>query len=161
MKNKICNNAFCYQSKLNYPVYISNQKFKNLMDLLIISDETKSYHVCTKDFNKFMFNKTKNKKKKYFCKSCLQCFSSESVLVEHKRICLKINCRQTIKLKSGLTELKNYSGQITGLFQIYPNFECILKISIKNINITFLVVLLTSLFVLIIILVNQLLYCCL
>ena len=61
MKNKICNNALCYQSKLNYPVYISNQKFKNLMDLLIISDETKSYHVYTKDFNKFMFNKTKRK----------------------------------------------------------------------------------------------------
>ena len=78
-----------------------------------------------------MLNKTKNKKKIYFCKSCLQCFSSESVLVEHKKICLKINGRQTIKLKSGLAEFKNYSGQITGLFQVYPDFECILK-SVKK-----------------------------
>ena len=69
-----------------------------------------------------MLNKTKNKKKIYFCKSCLQCFSSESVLVEHKKICLKIN---------GLAEFKNYSGQITGLFQVYPDFECILK-SVKK-----------------------------
>ena len=72
-----------------------------------------------------MLNKTKNKKKIYFCKSCLQCFSSESVLVEHKKICLKINGRQTIKLKSGLAEFKNYSGSIPSLSWFWVYFkEC-------------------------------------
>ena len=32
-----------------------------------------------------MFNKTKNKTRKYFCKYCLQCFSSEKILIEHKK----------------------------------------------------------------------------
>ena len=32
-----------------------------------------------KDFERFMFHKTKNKNKKWFCRRCLQCFSGESV----------------------------------------------------------------------------------
>ena len=49
------------------------------MDLLLISDKFKSYYVYIKDFDRFMFNKTKYKGKKYFCKNCLQCFSSENI----------------------------------------------------------------------------------
>ena len=41
---------------------------------------------------------TKQKIKiKYFCKSCLQCFSSKNVLAEHKKVCLKTNGKQTVK----------------------------------------------------------------
>ena len=39
--------------------------------------------------------------KKYFCKCCLQCFSGEKVLIEHKENCLIINGKQSVKLKSG------------------------------------------------------------
>ena len=54
------------------------------MDLLLLIDDDKSHCVYTKDFDRFMFHKTKNKNKKWFCRSCLQCFSSESVLIKHK-----------------------------------------------------------------------------
>ena len=108
-----------------------------------------------KDFNKFMFDKTKNKNKKDFWKYCFQCFSSERVLVEHNKICSKINGKQTVKLKSGFTEFKNYSSQIPAPFKIYADFECVLKVlkaikvfTQKNIKIIFLAVFLTSLFVL-------------
>ena len=37
-----------------------------------------------------MFNNTRNKNKKYFCKSCLQCFSRENVLKEHEKDCFLI-----------------------------------------------------------------------
>ena len=97
------------------------------MDLLIISDKIKSRYVYIKYFNKYMFNKTKSKNKKYFCKYCLQCFNSERILVEHKEICLKINGKQTVKLKSGFIEFKNYSRQIPAPFKISADFECILK----------------------------------
>ena len=60
-----------------------------------------------KDFNKFIFHKTKNKNKKYFCKSCLQCFSSKNVLTEHKEICLSINGAQSVRLEIGAIKLKN------------------------------------------------------
>ena len=67
------------------------------MNLLLINDENKSHYVYIKDFNKFMFNKTNQKTKKYFCRYCLQCFSSKRVLVEHKETSLKINGKETVK----------------------------------------------------------------
>ena len=36
------------------------------MDLLLIIDKNKSHFVYIKDFDRFMFHKTKNKNKKYF-----------------------------------------------------------------------------------------------
>ena len=69
------------------------------MDLLIITDENRSHYVYIKDFNRFMCNKTKCKTKKHFCKYCLHCFSREKVLVEHKKTCLKLNGKQTEKLR--------------------------------------------------------------
>ena len=41
------------------------------MNLLLVIDENKTNYVYIKDFNRFMFHKTNNKDKKYFCKSCL------------------------------------------------------------------------------------------
>ena len=73
---------FFYENKLAFPIYMSDQKFENSMDLLLIIDENKSHYVYIKDFDRFMFQKTKNKNKKYFCRSCLQCFSSKNVLTE-------------------------------------------------------------------------------
>ena len=96
------------------------------MDLLLISDENKSHYVYIKDFNRFMCNKTKNKNKKYFCKCCLQCFSSEKILIEQEK-CLIINDKQSINLKSGSISFKNYFKQLPVPFKIYADFECILK----------------------------------
>ena len=161
-KNNICINVFCYENRMTFPIYISNQKFENSMDLLLTIDENKSHYVYIKDFDRFMFHKTKNKNKKYFCKSCLQCFSSKNVLTEHKEVCLSINGAQSVRLEKGTTKFKNYFKQIPVPFKIYADFECNLK-SVetyegsysKNIKITFLVVLLTSLFVLMMNLLSQ------
>ena len=93
-QNSICINVFCYENNLTYPVYLSDQKFHNSMDLLLITNENKSRYVYIKDFNRFMCNKTKNKNKKYFWKCCLHCYSSETFLIEHKENCLIINGKQ-------------------------------------------------------------------
>ena len=37
-QNNICINVFCYENGLNYPLYVSDQKFHNSMDLLLISE---------------------------------------------------------------------------------------------------------------------------
>ena len=73
-----------------------------------------------------MGNKTKNKNKKYFCKCCLHCFSSEKDLIEDKEKCLIINGKQNVKLKSGSTNFKNYLKQLLS-FKIYADFELIFK----------------------------------
>ena len=61
------------------------------MDLLLLNDCDKSHYVYIKDFDRLMFHKTENKNKKWFCKSCLQCFSSENVWTKHKKDSLSIN----------------------------------------------------------------------
>ena len=58
-RNNICINVFCYENNLSYPAYVSDQKFYNSMDLLLIRDESKYHYVYIKDFNRFMCNKTK------------------------------------------------------------------------------------------------------
>ena len=80
-----------------------------------------------KDFERFMFHKTRNKNKKWFCRSCLHCFSSESVLVKHKENSLSINGKQSVKLGKGIIEFENYFKQIPVSFKIYDDFECNLR----------------------------------
>ena len=74
-----------------------------------------------------MFNKNKCKNKKWFCKACLQCFSSEKMLEDHGKDCLLITGAQNVKLEKGFIEFKNYSRQIHVPFKIYADFERLLK----------------------------------
>ena len=127
VQNEFCINVFCYENEVVYPVYLSDQKFSDSMVLLLISDKFKSHYVYLKDIDRCMFNKTKYKGKKYFCKNCLQCLSSENILTEHKEDCLLINGKQSVKLESGFISFKNYSKQIPVPFKIYADFECILE----------------------------------
>ena len=64
VKSNICINMFGYESGLVFPVYVSDQKFEDSIDLLLLIDDDKSHYVCIKDFDRFMFHKTKNKNKK-------------------------------------------------------------------------------------------------
>ena len=84
-----------------------------------------NYIMCTLKIDKFMFQKTKNKNKKWFCKSCLQCVSNKNVLTKHKEDCLSINGKQLGKLEEGTIEFENYFKHIPVPFKIYVDFECI------------------------------------
>ena len=88
VKNNFCINVFGYENGLVFPIFVSDKKFENSIDLLLLIDDDKS-HVYIKDFDRFMFPKTKNRDKKHFCKSCLQCFSSKNVLAKHKEDCFE------------------------------------------------------------------------
>ena len=83
-KNNIWINVFCYEGNLTYPVYVSDQKFENCMDLLLTK-------IISKILTDLCVIKQKIKIKKYFCKCCLQFFSSEKILIKNKENCLIIN----------------------------------------------------------------------
>ena len=91
---------------------------------MLLIDDDKSHYVYIKDFNTFIFHKTKNKNKKWFCKSCLQCFSSENVLIKHKEDCLSINVQQSINLEKGKLNLK----VILNSYQFHLKFMLILSV---------------------------------
>ena len=125
--NKININVFCYENKVIFSVYLSDQSYGDSMDLLLVSNGFINHYVHIKDFNRLMFSKTKNENKKWFCQSFLQCFGSENIILEHGRDCLLINGGQNVKLEKGFLEFKNYNKQIPAPFTIYADFECLLK----------------------------------
>ena len=97
-QNNICINLFGYEEKQKFPIYISKEKYQDHMELLLITKGKNKHYVLIKDFNKFMFNQTKHEHRKYFCMYCLQCFSREDVLTEHKNNCISINGKQAINM---------------------------------------------------------------
>ena len=55
---------FGYENELVFPIYVSDQKFKDSVDLLLLIDTDKSHYMYIKKFDRFMFHKRKNKNKK-------------------------------------------------------------------------------------------------
>ena len=58
-RKTICINLFGYENKLVFPIYVLDQKSEDSMDLLLLIDDDKSHYVYIKDFDRFMFHKTK------------------------------------------------------------------------------------------------------
>ena len=58
-----------------------------------------------------MHNQSKHEHKKHFCMYCMQCFSSEQVLNNHKDNCIMINGKQAIKMpekNDNILKFKNH-----------------------------------------------------
>ena len=127
-QNEININVFGYENKQPYPIYISKEKYKDHMELLLISKDENKHYVLIKDFNKFMRHQTKHNEKKHFCMHCLQCFSSERVLNNHRDICIQINGAQAVKMPSknnNTLKYNNHQKQQAVPFVIYADFEAI------------------------------------
>ena len=45
VKNNICINVFGYENGLVFPIYVSDQKFEDSMDLLLLIDDDQSHYV--------------------------------------------------------------------------------------------------------------------
>ena len=48
-KENICSNVFCYEDRLVFLKYISDQKFENSIDLLLVTDGDKAHYLYIKD----------------------------------------------------------------------------------------------------------------
>ena len=127
-QNDININVFGYENKQPYPIYISKEKYKDHMELLLITENKNKHYVLIKDFNRFMFNQTKYEHRKHFCMHCLQCFSSERVLNNHKDNCIQVNGVQAVKMpdkNNNILKFNNFHKQQPVPFVIYADFEAI------------------------------------
>lgn len=76
-----------------------------------------------KDFNRSLFNKTKNKGKKHLC---MHCFSFEKILYKQKSNCMAINGEQAIRMPQtfkNTLQFQNHQRQMSVPFVIYADFE--------------------------------------
>ena len=127
-QNEININVFGYENKQPYPIFVSKEKYEDCINILLITEEKNKHYILIKDFNNFMYNKTKHKERKHFCMHCLQCFSSERVLSDHKDNCITVNGMQAVKMpdkNNNILKYNNFHKQQPVPFVIYADFEAI------------------------------------
>ena len=110
-----------------YPLYVSKKSYTQVLNLLIITQDDKLHYVFIKDFNRLMYSNRKRKYKKYYCMHCLQDFTTEELLDQHKKQCLLINGSQEVNYESRIIKFKNYEKQVPIIFKIYADTECFLE----------------------------------
>ena len=126
-QNEININVFGYENK-PYPIYVSKEKYEKHMELLLITEDQNKHYVLIKDFNRFMRHQTKHNERKHFCMHCLQCFSSERVLNNHRDNCIQVNGTQAVKMpnkENNILKCNNFHKQQPMPFVIYADFEAI------------------------------------
>ena len=128
-QNNINVNVFGWKNKTPFLIYMSKERYNDVLNLLLFISAEKNHYVLIYDFNRFMYNQTNDKKKKHFCMYCLQCFSSDNILDKHKKNCITVNGKQAINMpnKGEKVQLKNYHKQLEVLFVIYADFEAIIE----------------------------------
>ena len=115
-------NVFGYENKI-YPLNISKRSYRLTLNLLLITKKDKFHYVFIKDFSRLMLSRTKHKGEKHYCMSCLQSFTTEEILSNHKKQCLLINGCQAVNYESGI-KFANYNKQMSIFFKIYADTEC-------------------------------------
>ena len=115
-------NVFRYDDRI-FPLYLSKKSNEQVLTVLLITNEGKSHYIFIKDFNRLMYSKTKHTNKKHFCMSCLQNFSTEEILNNHKERSLLINGVQVAIYEKGVIKFKNYEKQLPIPFKIYADSE--------------------------------------
>ena len=121
-------NVFCYENMI-FALYISKKSNTQGLSVLLITSEEKSHYVFIKDFDRLMYSKakTKDSHKKYFRMACLQNFTSEEVLSNHKKQCLLINGCQAVNYEPRTIKFTNYEKEVPIPFKIYADTKCFLK----------------------------------
>ena len=110
-------NVFGYENKV-YPLYVSKKSHTKVRHLLLTTKNDKSHYVFIKGFNRIMFSTTKHKDQKHFCMHCLQNFTTEEVLSNHKKQHLLINGCQAVNYESGTIKFLSHNKQIPTTFKI-------------------------------------------
>ena len=113
--------------KVKFILYTFQKNLIIKLIKLLITEKGKLHYTFIIDFNRLMFSRTKHKDKKHYCMSCLQSFTAEEILSNHKKQCLLINGCQAVNYESGIIKFTNYNKQIPILFKIYADIECFLK----------------------------------
>ena len=90
-KNCISIRVFGYENNKNIHSICQICCEEKHIDLLLIEEEDKRHYVLINIFNTFMYDYSLHYGKKYFCRYCLQAFSTARILKDHINGCFKIN----------------------------------------------------------------------
>ena len=72
-------NIYGHSNSDIYPINSTYSTAAKHIDLLVTSNSETNHYVWIKNFNRLCYNVNKHARKKYFCKHCIQHFTSESI----------------------------------------------------------------------------------
>ena len=87
MQNKMCINVFCYDNKWTHPVHLSNQKFNDNMDLLLISNGFKThYSLVSTILTDLFLIRLKIEIRNIFVSVVYSVSVAKKILIQHKKV---------------------------------------------------------------------------
>ena len=121
-------NVFGYDKSGVHILRINKANPQNAIDLLLITDgKEKQYYCWIKNFARLLRSQvTKHEHKAYFCKRCLNHFTTPEKLNEHIEICQgKSACKIEVPKPSETISFKNFKKSMRVPFVIYADFEAV------------------------------------
>ena len=100
---------------------------RNAIDFLLITNEEKQHYCWIKNFSKLLRSQvTKHHGTIYFCKRCLNHFSTPEKLNEHIEVCKENSaCKIEVPKRGETISFKNFKKSMRVPFVIYADFEAV------------------------------------
>jgi len=81
-------NVFGHEERFFYPLQISKHERKDVVDLLLISNDSTNHYCLVNNLSRLLLSQvSNNQKSRLFCRRCLNNFRSKEALDKHKRYC--------------------------------------------------------------------------
>ena len=121
-------NLYSHLNSDIYPIRTTKSTAAKHIDLLVTSNSETNHYVWIRDFNKLCYNITKCKTKKFFCKHCIQHFTSQDRLEQHLLDCVVLTECQAIEMppEGEVSKFKSFRETVKIPFVIYADLESIL-----------------------------------
>ena len=121
-------NVFGYEESI-YPLRVSKCKDREVVNLLLISDDEKRHYCLIKSMSRLLSSQTsKRNGVQYYCMRCLNPFHSQESLDKHLEYC---SAHEAVKMETpevGATlKFKNYNRSMRVPFIVYADFESFIK----------------------------------
>ena len=121
-------NVFGYEESI-YPLRVSKCNDREVVNLLLISDDEKRHYCLIKSMSRLLSTQTsKRNGAQYYCMRCLNPFHSQESLDKHLEYCNAYDAVKTEMPGEGATlSFKNYNRSMRVPFIVYADFESFIK----------------------------------
>ena len=121
-------NVFGYEESV-YPLRVSKCEGREVVNLLLISDEEKRHYCLIKSMSRLLSSQSSTDEHVlHYCPRCLNHFTTQEKLATHKEYCSTHEALKTEMPGEGTTlSFKNYNRSMRVPFIVYADFESFIK----------------------------------
>lgn len=122
-------NVFGWESNEIYPLRITRKKGKKYhINLLYLKKGDISHYCVIRDLNGFLYRTKSNRNKMYFCPYCLNGFTREDLMMNHREFCAENGDQKIVLPQKGVNDIlkfNDFKKKMKCPFVIYCDFETV------------------------------------